>query len=256
MPSSFLTFIIFTPLVGALAILFVKEENGTLIKTIGFAFSVVAFALSIFLYIGFDPSYSDMQFVEKIAWIRGLNISYHVGIDGLSLLLILLTTFLTPLALLSSWNSIKHRLKGYVAMLLVLEVGMLGVFCAIDLFLFYFFWEAMLIPMCFIIGVWGGENRIYAAVKFFLYTMVGSLLMLVAILWLAIYASRQPEGTFTTDLLQLYSIAPTIPLAIQTWMFLAFALSCRREQLAGGQISRPDVQVIDRRNHLSRRPAP
>jgi NADH-quinone oxidoreductase subunit M len=136
-----------------------------------------------------------------------------------------LTTFLTPIALIASWDSITDRIKEYVVFMLLLEVGMLGVFLAVDLFLFYVFWEAMLIPMYFIIGIWGGKDRIYAAVKFFIYTMAGSLLMLIAILWLGYYASTLPGGYFTTNLLKLYAIAPAVPMGIQVWMFLAFALS-------------------------------
>jgi NADH-quinone oxidoreductase subunit M len=154
-----------------------------------------------------------------------LDISYRVGIDGMSLLLVVLTTFLTPIALLSSWDSITIRLKEYVIFMLFLEVGMLGVFVAVDLFLFYVFWEAMLIPMYFIIGIWGGHDKIYAAIKFFLYTMAGSLLMLIAILWLGYYASTLPGGHFTTNLSTLYQIAPSIPHNVQAWMFLAFTVS-------------------------------
>jgi NADH-quinone oxidoreductase subunit M len=141
------------------------------------------------------------------------------------MLLVVLTAFLTPLALLASWESVTHRLKGFVVAMLLLEAGTLGVFMALDMFLFYVFWEFMLIPMYFIIGVWGGEDRIYAAVKFFLFTMSGSLLMLVAIIWLGYHASTLPGGTFTTNLMTLGSIAPGIPEQIQNWMFLAFALS-------------------------------
>jgi len=166
-----------------------------------------------------------MQFVQKIVWIEALGISYHVGVDGLSLLLVLLTAFLTPIALLSSWESIQKRVKSYVAMMLFLEVGMFGVFCALDMFLFYFFWEAMLIPMYFIIGVWGGENRIYAAIKFFLFTMLGSVLMLVAILWVGFYVAGQLGTSFSADFLEWVKFAPSIPLSIQLWMFLAFAFS-------------------------------
>lgn len=225
MNTSLVTYLLCTPFAGAVLILFLPNENGRLIKWLGLLFSLAGFVLSIFLYLIFDGSNPNMQFVEQVHWIQGLNISYHVGVDGISLLLILLTTFLTPIALLSSWESIEHRLKEYTAMMLFLEVGMLGVFCALDTFLFYFFWEAMLIPMYFIIGIWGGENRIYAAVKFFLYTMFGSLLMLVAIIWLGSYASMQPGGHFTTNLMELYRVAPSIPLAMQSWLFLAFSLS-------------------------------
>ncbi|MBI1805692.1 MAG: NADH-quinone oxidoreductase subunit M [Ignavibacteria bacterium] len=223
--SNILTYVIFLPLVGSALLLFAGGEWKTAIKTAGLAISLLTFFLSLFLYFGFDPTKSDMQFTHKVMWIPAFNVSYNVGIDGLSLLLALLTTFLTPIAMLSSWASIEKRVKEYTIMLLLLETGMLGVFCSLDMFLFYIFWEAMLIPMYFIIGIWGGQNRIYAAIKFFLYTMFGSLLMLVAIIWLGYYASTQPNGRFTTDLLQLYAIGPSVPLAIQTWMFLAFALS-------------------------------
>ncbi len=142
----------------------------------------------------------------------------------MALLLLMLTTFLTPLTLISSWSSINKRVKEFTFFMLMLEAGMLGVFVSIDLFLFYIFWEAMLIPMYFIIGIWGGEQRIYASVKFFLYTMFGSLLMLVAIIWLAVYASG-PLGHFTTDLTELYKVGPTVKENIQNWMFAAFAFS-------------------------------
>ncbi|MDP2208230.1 MAG: NADH-quinone oxidoreductase subunit M [Bacteroidota bacterium] len=220
-----LTAIVFTPLLGVLALFFINRENANLIKTLGMAFSLLAFVISVFLFLKFDGTNPNMQFVFKILWIESLNISYNVGVDGISLLLVMLTTFLTPLALLSSWNSINKSIRNYVMMMLLLEVGMLGVFVSLDLFLFYVFWEAMLIPMYFIIGIWGGENRIYAAIKFFIYTMFGSLLMLVAIIWLGYYASTLNGGKFTTDVIELFNIAPTIPLAIQTWMFFAFGLS-------------------------------
>lgn len=223
--NQLLTYVIFVPAVGSLLLLFLKRENTSAIKTIGIAISLLAFVLSLLLYFGFDPASSEMQFVHKVLWIPALNVSYNVGVDGLSLLLIMLTTFLTPIALLSSWSSIEHRVKEYTIMMLLLETGMIGVFCALDMFLFYIFWEAMLIPMYFIIGIWGGKNRIYAAIKFFLYTMFGSMLMLVAIIWLGYYASTLPDGKFTTDVLELYSVGLQIPRAIQAWMFLAFTLS-------------------------------
>jgi NADH-quinone oxidoreductase subunit M len=176
------------------------------------------------IFFGFDSAVADFQFVEKYSWIKNLSISYTVGLDGMSLLLIVLTTFITPLTLISSWSSIQKKVKEFTFFMLMLEVGMLGVFASLDLFLFYIFWEAMLIPMYFIIGIWGGEKRIYATVKFFIYTMFGSLLMLVAIIWLAVYASSS-LGHFSTDLVELYTAAPTIATEIQNYMFLAFAFS-------------------------------
>ncbi|MGE5315071.1 MAG: NADH-quinone oxidoreductase subunit M [Acidobacteriota bacterium] len=220
-----LSLLLFSPFIGILLLLFVKKEQSSLIKTIGIGTSLLTFAVSCVIYYYFTSSYTGLQFIEKHPWIEGLDISYFIGVDGLSILLVMLTTFLTPIALIASVDTIAVRLKEYVAMMLLLEVGMLGVFVASDLFLFYIFWEAMLIPMYFIIGIWGGKERIYAAVKFFLYTMAGSLLMLVAILWLGNYAATLPGGHFTTNLLTLYTIAPSIPMNLQIWMFLAFALS-------------------------------
>lgn len=220
-----LSTLLFIPVAGALAVVLLRPDAVRAIKLAGLAASLAAFAAAVWLFLAFDGSSGDMQFVEKVSWIPSLNISYHLGVDGISLLLVVLTAFLTPIALLASWESITMRLKGYVALMLLLEAGTLGVFMALDTFLFYVFWEFMLIPMYFIIGIWGGQERIYAAVKFFLYTMAGSLLMLVAILWLGYYASTLPGGRFTTDLMELYRSAPGIPMGIQTWMFLAFTLS-------------------------------
>jgi len=223
--NNILSYTLFSPFIGMAILPFVNRGKTTAVKIVGIASSVLTFLLSLVVYFSFDPSNTQLQFVNRVAWIQRLDISYAVGIDGLSLLLVILTTFLTPIALLSSWNSITVRLKEYVFFILLLEFGMLGVFLASDLFLFYVFWEAMLIPMYFIIGIWGGQDKIYAAVKFFLYTMSGSLLMLIAILSLGYYASTVPGGHFTTNLAMLYQIAPGIPRNIQTWMFLAFTLS-------------------------------
>lgn len=215
---------ILIPLVGGILLLFVNKEKVNLIKYLGLLFSTIAFVISLIIYFDFDTSSPEFQFIYRYSWIENLNISFFVGIDGMSLLLVLLTTFITPLTLISSWSSIKHKVKEFTFFMLLLEVGMLGVFVALDMFLFYVFWEAMLIPMYFIIGIWGGKERIYASIKFFIYTMAGSLLMLVAIIWLGVYAS-EVTGYFTTDLLSLYTIAPDIAKNIQNWMFLAFAVS-------------------------------
>ncbi len=220
-----LSLVIFLPLAGVLSILFVEKHRTGLIKRIGLWTSVATFVVSVYLYVAFDPNMSGFQFLYEVKWIEALNIHYSVGIDGMSLLLILLTTFLTPVALLGTWDSVQHRLKEYTAMILLLEVGMTGVFAALDLFLFYIFWEAMLIPMYFIIGIWGGPERVYAAIKFFLFTLFGSLLMLIAIIAVGYFASTMPGGQFTTSLIELSAFAPRIPLAVQTWLFLAFALS-------------------------------
>lgn len=219
-----LTIVIFLPLIGSLILLFINSNRKELLKYTAFIFSLITFLISLFLFFEYRENQLGFQFITKFDWIKGLNISYHIGIDGISLLLVLLTTFITPITLLSSWENIKHNLKEYLFFFLVLETGMIGVFASLDLFLFYIFWEAMLIPMYFIIGIWGGENRIYAAVKFFLYTMFGSLLMLVAIIALGVSAMNQ-LGYFTSDYLELKTIAPQLPHTTQLLMFIAFALS-------------------------------
>ena len=220
----YLTYLLLIPIIGSVLVLFLKEENKLVVQIFGLGISLLAFLVSLLVYFNFDSTIPHFQFVHQVLWIESLNISYNVGADGISVLLVLLTTFLTPLTLLSSWNSIKKNIKMFTFSMLLLEAGMLGVFISLDIFLFYIFWEAMLIPMYFIIGIWGGERRIYASVKFFIFTMFGSLLMLVAIIWLAVYASNL-TGKFTTNLLELYSIGPTIPQQIQAWMFGAFFLS-------------------------------
>jgi NADH-quinone oxidoreductase subunit M len=221
--SSLLSAVTFVPLLGGLALVFVPRRHAALLKTAALLIALLVFALSLPLYLGFDGESADFQFEEQRAWMPTLGVSYHVGIDGISVLLVLLTTFLTPLALASAWHAIEDRLKEFVITLLVLETGMLGVFVSLDLFLFYVFWEAMLIPMYFIIGVWGGANRVYAAVKFVLYTLAGSVLMLVAILALH-YRHGAATGAYTFDLVTLarWVVAPGLA---QNLMFLAFALA-------------------------------
>ncbi len=205
------------PLVGALLLLFFKQEQKKAIRWTALIVSLITFVLSIWVLYLFDASNPDLQMVINLPWIEiaGWQISYQLGIDGLSILLVLLTTFLTPIALLSTWTAVEDRVKDFMIFFLLLEVGMLGVFLAQDLFLFYVFWEFTLVPMYFLIGIWGGAERMYAAVKFFLYTMTGSVLMLLAILWLGIY-----QGSFSVpDLVQMGGI----PGQVQIWLFLAFA---------------------------------
>jgi NADH-quinone oxidoreductase subunit M len=215
-----LSTIIFLPSLGAmLAFLIASEE---LVKRMALITSALTFLISLIPFCMFDPSTAAMQFFERYDWIPALGISYEVGVDGISLLLIVLTTFLTPLTLLASWDSIHARTREFMICMLFLESGMVGVFAAIDLFLFYVFWEATLIPMYFLIGVWGGPQRIYAAVKFILYTMAGSLLMLVAILALY-FLHRQATGDATFNLFQLLQLE--LPLSMQRWLFLAFFLA-------------------------------
>src|SRR5213596_85159 len=194
-----LTAVTFLPALGALVLLLVPRRAASVFKVGGLVVTLVTLLASVPLYVGFDDRVADVQFEEVRPWMPGVGISYHLGIDGISLLLVLLTTFLTPVALASAWHAIEDRWKEFVVTMLILETGMLGVFVSLDLFLFYVFWEAMLIPMYFIIGVWGGADRIYAAVKFVLYTMVGSVLMLVAIL--ALYSQHgAATGVYTFDL--------------------------------------------------------
>ncbi|MEJ2616535.1 MAG: NADH-quinone oxidoreductase subunit M [Ignavibacteriaceae bacterium] len=222
--SHLITYLLLVPLFGGVLLLFIGNKKENLIRYFALAVSIITFLISLVIYFNFDLNNPSFQFVHKFDWIQNLHISYIVGVDGLSLLLVLLTTFLTPLTLISSWSSIQKKVKEFSFFMLMLEVGMLGVFVSLDLFLFYIFWEAMLIPMYFIIGIWGGDNRIYASIKFFLYTFFGSLLMLVSIIWLAVYAST-PLGHFSTNLIELYKIGPQVPQNIQNWMFLAFTFS-------------------------------
>ena len=213
----------FLPALAALALAAVPRGREAAVKTAALVASLVTFALSLPLFLRFDASLADYQFEEFAHWLPGLGANYHVGIDGISLLLVMLTTFLTPIALGSAWHSIEDRTKEFVITVLLLETGMLGVFVSLDLFLFYVFWEAMLIPMYFVIGVWGGPQRVYAAIKFVLYTMVGSVLMLLAIL--ALYVQQgAATGVYTFDLPTLARWVPA-PGVSQDLMFLAFALA-------------------------------
>jgi NADH-quinone oxidoreductase subunit M len=239
-----LTLILFLPVAGAAAVALLPSAAHRMVKTAGLIASTATFVASVVLFLAFDAAKPGMQFEEIVSWIPNLHVSYHLGVDGISMLLVVLTAFLTPLALLASWESVTVRLKGFVALMLLLEAGTLGVFLSLDLFLFYVFWEFMLIPMYFIIGIWGGGERIYAATKFFLYTMAGSLLMLVAIIWLGVYAAGLPGGSFTTDLRELGAVAGGIPRSVQNWMFLAFALSfCIKVPLFPLHTWLPDAHV-------------
>ena len=219
-----LSSLIALPIVGALLLLLVRDDESHrgLIRRIALVVSVLVFAETLLLWARFDPTSADFQFVERRAWIPAFGISYFVGVDGISLFLLVLTGLLTPLALLSSWDSVSRKTRAFCIVLLLLESAMLGVFVSLDLFLFYVFWDAMLIPMYFLIGIWGYDRRIYAAVKFILYTMAGSVLMLLAILGLAVLSSAA-TGAYTFDLLKLYDLQ--VPPHLQFWFFLAFALA-------------------------------
>ena len=220
-----LTTIVFVPLAGALVLLLVENAAGRRDRVIRWAalgVSLLVFGATLLLWSRFDPASADFQFVERYAWIPAFGVQYAVGVDGISLFLVVLTGFLTPLALLSSWNSVHKKVKEFSAFVLALECAMLGVFVSLDLFLFYVFWDAMLIPMYFLIGIWGYERRIYAAVKFILYTAAGSVLMLLAIIGLA-WIHNATTGAYSFDLLKLYEMR--IPPHLEFWFFLAFTLA-------------------------------
>lgn len=220
--SHILSWITFLPILGVVLILFLKKEQVTAIKFVTLGIAALDMIFSLVLYGMFKNGTALMQFEENIPWASDFGINYHLGIDGLSLLMVVLTTILSFLAILSSWNSITKSVKGYYISMLFLLTGMLGVFVALDLFFFYVFWEVMLIPMYFLIGIWGGPRRIYASIKFVLFTMFGSLLMLVALLYL-VFEHQAQTGIMTFDLLSMYDL--NIPLGTQTWLFLAFALA-------------------------------
>ena len=211
--SSFpwLSLIIFLPLAGALLCLLVKAESA---RWLALGVTVADFLLALPLWWLFDSSATGMQFMEHASWINSPPVQYSLGLDGISFPLVLMTTFLMPLCVTVSWTAIEKRVQLFMSMLLVMETAMLGVFVALDFVLFYVFWEAMLIPMYLLIGVWGGPNRLYAAIKFFLYTLAGSVLLLVAIL--ALYF----QGGHTFDILELSR--GTYSASLQMWLFLAF----------------------------------
>ncbi|MCH7731473.1 MAG: NADH-quinone oxidoreductase subunit M [Candidatus Marinimicrobia bacterium] len=216
-----LTILIGFPLGAAGLLLLVKHSNLKIIRWGALFITIFEFFISIFLYTNFKPI-AQLQFVERIPWIPQWGIDFAVGVDGISLFLVLLTTFLGPIAVLASWTSIQKSVKGFMVSLLVMESAMVGVFVVTDLFFFYIFWEAMLIPMYFVIGIWGSGRRIYAAIKFILFTMLGSLFMLVAIIYLFVQTKYQlghPSLAFS-DLTLL-----ALPMKAQYYLFLAFALS-------------------------------
>jgi len=206
-----LTVLIVLPLLGAAAVFLVKDAS---VRLTALAVTIADLVISLPLWWLFDATSGHMQFLETAAWIPALSINYRLGLDGISLPLVLMTTILMPLCVLISWHAIETRLRSFMAVLLIMEGAMIGVFAALDFVLFYVFWEAMLIPMYLLIGVWGGPNRLYAAIKFFLYTLAGSILLLVAILVLYF------QGGHTFDILDLSR--QTYPLSLQTWLFFAF----------------------------------
>ena len=218
-----LSILVFLPVLGAVLLACLDRKNHKLLKLVTLGVSLLEFLVSLPLWFQFDSQTAAMQFVERYNWLPQYGVSYYVGIDGFSLLLIMLSTFLTPICVLATWEDINHRVKEFMICLLTLMAGMLGVFISLDLFLFYVFWEVMLIPMYLLIGIWGNPaRRVYAAIKFFLFTMFGSVLMLVAILVLYFYHAKV-TGVYTFDLLKMYSLS--VPFNLQFWMFLAFGLA-------------------------------
>lgn len=213
-----LSTVTFLPLVGAFLILLIRDDNPGArrnIRNVALLTTVFTFVLSLLIWAGFDNAASGFQMVEKMAWLDS-GISYHMGVDGISMLFVILTTFLMPLCILASWESIESRVKEYMICFLLLETLMIGVFCALDIVLFYVFFEAGLIPMFIIIGVWGGKRRVYASFKFFLYTLLGSVLMLLAIMAMFFQSG-------TTDIPTL--LTHEFPASMQTWLWLAFFAS-------------------------------
>jgi NADH-quinone oxidoreductase subunit M len=212
-----LTLITFLPLAGLVVLLAVPGGHHRTIKWVANVTTGLEVLAAFRILAGFDAGSGEMQLIERASWIKSVNVQYLMGVDGISLILVLLTAVLTFLAVLSSWTSIKDRIKEYYVFILLLEVGMIGVFVSLDLVLFYVFWEVMLVPMYFLIGIWGGERKLYAAIKFFLYTLFGSVVMLVGILIL--YSHYQ-----TFDYMAILGTGERLPVTLQAWTFLAFFL--------------------------------
>src|SRR5215471_14206652 len=219
--NHYLSLILFEPLVGALVLLLVSKQNANAIRWIANVFALAGFIISIPLWFWFNPQNGDFQFVERAPWIPSVGAEYFIGVDGLSTLLILLTTMMGFIAVLSSWTAITERVKEYYVFLLLLQTGMLGAFMSLDFLLFFLFWEVMLVPMYFLIGIWGSSNRLYSAIKFFLYTLVGSVVMLLGILALY-FAYHAQTGVYSFDVTQFQKAG--FDTTLQWWVFLAFFL--------------------------------
>jgi NADH-quinone oxidoreductase subunit M len=219
--SHYLSLLLFLPLVGALILLVMPKASGDTIRWIANAVQLAGFVLSVPLWFWYNPQNADFQFVERMTWIPSVGAEYFLGVDGFSVLLILLTTLIGFIATLSSWTAIEERVKEYYIFLLVLQTGMLGAFMSLDFLLFFLFWEVMLVPMYFLIGIWGSANRLYSAIKFFLYTLVGSVVMLLGILALYFY-NHSITGVYTFDVTVFHKL--NVPYDLQWWVFIAFFL--------------------------------
>lgn len=220
MQGNYLTWVTFVPILGMLGILFVPKERPDVVKVVAAVATGIQLWISLMILFGFDPSVTDMQFVEQYNWIETFNIQYFMGIDGLSMPMVLLTALLSFIGVFASWN-INKSVKGYFALFLLLDTGMMGVFVSLDFFLFYIFWEVMLLPMYFLIGMWGGKQREYAAIKFFLYTFAGSILMLLAML--ALYFTQDPH-TFNMLELMRGTYGRTFQIVVFMALFIGFAI--------------------------------
>jgi NADH-quinone oxidoreductase subunit M len=218
-----LSIVLFLPLLGALVALLIPREEEGIARAIGLVTSTLTFLVSLILLVAFEPGQGGFQLETSIPWAESMGLRYHIGIDGISLWLVLLTTFLTPITLLSAQKSVHAKVREFVIAMLLLETGMLGAFVALDMFLFYVFWELMLIPMYFVIGIWGGDRRLYASIKFVIYTMVGSLLMLVAILYLYSTYHQVSGGKWSFDYNDLSRLV--LPAKAQFFCFIAFGLA-------------------------------
>src|SRR5215813_12057484 len=217
----YLSLILFLPLAGALVVLLIPKQNEDAIRWVANITAFAGFLVSVPLWFKYNPQGGDFQFIERMPWIPSVGAEYFLGVDGFSVLLILLTTLMGFIAILSSWTAITERVKEYYLFLLVLQTGMLGAFMSLDFLLFFLFWEVMLVPMYFLIGIWGSANRLYSAIKFFLYTLVGSVVMLLGILALYFY-NHQVTGVYSFDVTQFHKLA--IPTDLQWWVFIAFFL--------------------------------
>ena len=223
MPGAFLLpLILGLPILGAIFVMCTPKTETSLHRGLGIAMTTITFLVSLVMFRFYNPKEAGFQLVFDADWIPGLGAHFKMGVDGISVFLVVLTTVMMPLTLLGTKNSIERHSREFIAAMLVLEAGMLGAFLATDLFLFYVSWEVMLIPMYLLIGIWGGQRRLYASIKFVVYTMVGSLLMLVAIFYVYVKAGAV-LGTYTTDLEKLSQVA--LPYHAQVWCFAAFAIA-------------------------------
>ena len=216
-----LSLILFTPLVGAIVLLFVRRQSTDMIRWIANVVAGIGFFVSLPLWFWYEPRGTQWQFIERLPWIPSIGADYFLGVDGFSALLVLLTTMMGSIAILSSWTAITERVKEYYVFLLLLQTGMIGAFVALDSLLFFLFWEVMLVPMYFLIGIWGSDRRLYSAIKFFLFTLVGSVVMLIGIL--SIYFEHQAvTGVYSFDITRFHELS--LPVDLQWWVFLALFL--------------------------------